>query len=216
MRRRSALDRGARTVTLAAVLTATFATASMAQTQTTSRSEVIIRFDEGQTADLLREQRDGGMDLSRLLRQTGSVEVRGQVPVRLVLHVYLMGGKDIVRQYASRPFDAPARGIVPLHDVLRAGEPSFGSFAFDPANVLEAVEMIPAGAAVEEPGRFIINGVIPYHPKDWEKMAGVYVVAAPISGQPTTGTRGTLGWPTSRQAPVGIGVLFGTPTRSGR
>lgn len=216
MRRRSALDRGARTVTLAAILTAIFATASMAQTQSTSKSEVIVRFDERQAADLLREQRDGGMDLSRLLRQVGSVEVRSPAPVRLILHVYLMRGKDVVRQYASRPFDAPTRGSVPLHDVLPKGEPGFGSFAFDPANLLEAVEMIPAGAAVEEPGRFVINGVIPFHPKDWEKMASVYVVAAPISGQPATGTRGSLGWPTSRQAPVGIGVLFGTPIRSGR
>ncbi len=175
-----------------------------------------IRFDERRAAGLLdRAQRDGGMDVSELLRQVGSIEIRGRAPARLVLYVYLMRGDDVIRRFASLPFDAPARGIVSLRDVLPADQPEFGSFAFDPTNLLEAVEMVPAGAAVEEPGRFIINGVIPFHPKGWESMAGIYVVAAPISGERPTGQRGEADWPISPTASVGIGVLFGTPARSG-
>jgi hypothetical protein len=215
MKRRSATGRWVRAMTLAAVA-AIFAALSTVQAQ--AFPDVCkIRLDERRAADLLeRAQRDGGMDISELLRQVGSVEVRGRVPARLVLYVYLMRGDEVVRRYASRSFNAPARGMVSLRDVLRAGEPEFGTFTFDPANLLEAVEMVPAGAAVDEPGRFVINGVIPFHPKGWERMAGVYIVAAPVSGERATGSLEDMGWPISREAPVGIGVLFGTPARSGR
>jgi len=100
---------------------------------------------------------------------------------------------------ATRPFDAPARGSVPLRDVLQAGEPEFGSFAFDPANLLEAVEMVPAGAAVDEPG----------------KHGGPLHRGSPISGEQPTGSRGEAGWPISPSASVGIGLLSGAPARSG-
>lgn len=58
--------------------------------------------------------------------------------------------------------------------------------------------------------------LVPFHPKGWESMAGVYVVAAPISGERPTSQRGEAGWPVSPSASVGIGVLFGTPARSDR
>lgn len=216
MKHESAIVRGLRTVTLAAVAAAMVAAPASAQAQV-SPDVRKIRFDERRAAELLEGAlTDGGMDVSELLRQVGSIEVRGRAPARLVLYVYLMRGDDVIRRYASRPFDAPARGMVSLRDVLPEGQPEFGSFTFDPANLLEAVEMVPAKAAVDEPARFIINGVIPYHPKGWESMAGIYVVATPVSGEPATGSRGMLGWPVSRQAPVGIGVLFGTPIRSSR
>ena len=215
MKRRSTVKRFPHAAILAAVAAALVVAPSTVKSQA-DPDVCKIRFDERRAADLLeRAQRDGGIDVSELLRQVGSIEVRGRTPARLVLYVFLMQGDDVVRRYASRPFDAPARGSVPLRDVLRAGEPEFGSFAFDPANLLEAVEMVPAGAAVDEPGRFIINGVIPFHPKGWESMAGVYIVAAPISGEQPTGSRGEAGWPISPSASVGIGVLFGAPARSG-
>lgn len=168
-----------------------------------------IRFDERRTADLLRRT-EGRIDLSELLRHVVVVDVRAEEHSRLVLHVYQMRGKYVVRRFASSAFEAPARGTVLLRDVLRAGEPGFGRFTFDPAHLLEAVEPIPAGAAVDEPGRFIINGVIPFHPKGWEDMETFYIVAAPVDPARSTGSREEDGWPVSRQAPVGIGVVFGT------
>lgn len=156
-----------------------------------------IRFDERRAADVLRRT-EGRIALSDLLRQVANIEVSARVPSRLVLHVYRMRGKDVVRRYTSSTFDAPARGEMLLRDVLGAGEPRFGQFVFEPEHLLEAVESIPAEPAVDDPGRFVINGVIPYHPKGWESMETFYIVAVPADRRQAS------------RATVDIGVVFAT------
>lgn len=156
-----------------------------------------IRFDDRRAADVLRrtERRTA---LSDLLRQVATIKVSARVPSRLVLHVYRMRGKEVVRRYTSTTFDAPARGEILLRDVLGAGEPRFGRFVFEPDHLVEAVESIPAGPAVDDASRFIINGVIPFHPKGWESMETFYIVAVPADRRQAS------------RASVDIGVVFAT------
>ena len=191
-------------------LLAALASAVPAAAQERADAVASVRFDERQAADLLR--RNGGqMNVADLLRQVGSVEVRAKAPARMILAVYLMRGKDVVRRYTTSEFEAPARGAIPLRQVLRDGDPPFGEFSLDPGHLLEAVELVPARAAIEEPGRFVINGVIPFHPKDWEEMTAIYIVAAPLGTKRPTDTRGDNGWPVSSTASAGIGVMFASP-----
>lgn len=160
----------------------------------------LIRFDQRHAAALLRRN-DGRADLSDLLREAGSIEVRSDRPVRLALHVYEMHGKDVVRRYVSPAFTAPAGTSVSLAKVLLPGQPQYGNFSFDPSHLVEGVKTIPADDAVEDPVRFAIDGVIPFRPKHWEQMATFYVVAVPADRSRS-----------SRQS-VGIGIVYGTPGR---
>lgn len=155
-----------------------------------------IEFDERAAVRLL-ERTNSSITVSDLLRTVGSVQIRSAERVRLVLYIYQMQGAKVLRRFRSSPFAAPASGVVSLREVLRAGEPEFGSFAFDPANLVEAAKPIPAGSAVDDPGRFVIDGVIPYQPKGWESMQTFYVVATPADRRQAEGTA------------VSVGVAFG-------
>jgi len=186
--------------TLLLAVVATTAAAVAAAPHRGSDAITSIRFDQRRAAGLL-ERNDGRLGLSELLREAASVEVRSDAPSRLVLHVYEMRGKDVVRRYASPAFGAPAAGTVSIGRVLPKGEPGFGTYSYDPSDLVEAVKPIPTDAAVEDPGRFVINGVIPYHPKLWERMSAIYVVAAPADRRQ------------SARATVNIGVAFLTAGR---
>jgi hypothetical protein len=170
------------------------------QAQTTFPDVCKIRFDQRAAAELLART-DGRARLSDLLREAASVEVHSEAEMRFVLHIYEMRGARVVRRFQSSPFTGPAGARVALGRVLGVGEPGFGSFRFDPSHLLEAVKPVPADAAIDDPGRFVIDGIIPYHPKLWETMSTFYLVAVPADRREAA------------RATVGIGVVFGASSR---
>lgn len=185
--------RSSTAVRLAALL-ALFGAAPVVAAQT-SADVYEIGFDKRRAADVLRRA-DGRIALNHLLRRAVSVRARSTDRTALVVHVYQMRGGTIVRRYASRKFLAPATGSVELRQVLRADEPRFGTFAFNAEHLVEAGEAVPADAAVEEPRRFLIDGIVPFHPKGWETRPAFYVVAVPAEAR------------RAARASVRIGVLF--------
>jgi hypothetical protein len=198
--------------------------------QDSPEAVVSIKFDESNVADML-ERNDGRATLSELLRSAASLEVRAEETTPLVLVVYMMRGENVLLRYASDRFEAAPGSSLRLSEVLRDGDPPFGRFAFLAANVLEAGERTPAQSAVDQPARYLVNGVIPYHPKGWKSMPAFYIVAVPIDARKSGGERGDQGWPISRDDPgkqasrwdigwpvsptasVGIGVAFVEATR---
>ena len=174
---------------------------------TTQVAAASIRFDQRRAAEFLK-MREGRVALSDLLREVGAVELRAGARSRLVVHIYQMSGRDVARRFTSSAFDAPATGRVALGQVLRTGQPQYGTFSFEAAHLIEAAESIPVGAVLDDPGRFLLNGVIPFRPPRWEKASPVLIVAAPETFGPATGSVAS-GWPAS--TPVNIGVVFGFP-----
>lgn len=134
---------------------------------------------DARTAARLAERSGGRLSVSDLFRRAGSVELRGPREMDLTLHVFRMRGGSVLEAFRSGPVRVPAGEPVSLGRLLQPGAPKYGDFLLNPEWVVEAGKTVPAGAAIEEPGRFVINGVIPYHPKGWETMEAYYAVAVP-------------------------------------
>lgn len=179
---------------LAATACLLAATPDEATAQTRDGVSTAIRLDARAARSIADQEQM--LEVSEVLRRVGRVDVAGSSRGHLVLHVIEMRGDRVVRRFESRPFAAPARGTVAVRDVLPAGQPDFGEFMLDPQGAAEATKQIPATDAVEQPGRFVINGVIPFHPKDWESVPAYYIAAVPADGRAAAG------------ASAGIGVLF--------
>ena len=154
-----------------------------------------IGFD-GRRAAEMAQRTDGQVAVHQLLGHAASVEVAGESSVELVLFVFQMRHDRIVRRYASTAFTARGGRPLPLREILANGEPDFGTFRFDPELMVEATKPIPADAAVQEPGRFLVNGVIPYHPKRWEERDAFYVAAVPANSR------------LRQRSEVSVGVIF--------
>ncbi|MFO7588559.1 MAG: hypothetical protein R6X22_10845 [Gemmatimonadota bacterium] len=168
--------------------------------QTSAAISTSITLDARRGAELANRTK-GSVDFSELLRQTGSVELRGAKALSLVLHVHQMQGTRIVRTYRSSPFTVPENGALPLREALQPGQPEYGSIVYDPELIRQAEEAVPAGYAVTDPGRFVINGVIPYKPKNWERMDAFYLVAVPADRR------------VAAEATARFSVLFAMPER---
>ena len=154
-----------------------------------------IQFD-GRGAAEMAQRTDGQVALHELLGRVASVEVAGESSAELVLFVFRMRYDRTLERYVSPPFEATGGRSFPLREVLAAGEPDFGTFRFDPEHIIEATKAVPADAAVEQPGRFLVNGVIPYHPKGWEERDAFYVAAVPANSR------------LRQRSAVRIGVIF--------
>lgn len=181
-------------------LIALFASPGPAAAQIAFPDVCKIRLDARRAVDLAQSS-GGQLALHELLGQAASVELAGESPVELVLFVFQMRHERVLRRYASPTFRMTGGRPFPLREVLAAGEPDFGTFRFDPEQMVEATKAIPADAAVQEPGRFLINGVIPYHPKGWEERDAFYVAAVPANSR------------LRRRSEVLIGVIFAAGDR---
>ena len=173
-----------------------------AAAQRTSETVTAVRLDARRGAELAKRS-EGMLSVSDLLRQTGTVELKGDQGMSVVVHIFRMRGGEVLESFRSRPIDVSANGTVPLGKVLQPGQPQYGNLVFEPSFVVEAGKAVPAGDAIDDPGRFVINGVIPYKPKHWESMEAIYAVAVPAD-------RSLLG---SATAMVG-GTFVRTPTWS--
>jgi len=127
----------------------------------------------------MAERSGGRLAVSDFLRRAGSVELRGPRAMDLTVHVFRMRGGSVLEAFRSGPVSVTAGEPVSLGRLLQPGSPKYGDFFLNPEWVVEAGKTVSAGAAIEDPGSFVINGVIPYHPKGWETMDSYYAVAVP-------------------------------------
>ena len=177
-----------------AVLTPALVVASPAIAQRAAGPATTASHLDARTGAKLASSSNGRISVSQLLRDAGTVELRGTSSMPLVLHVFRMRGGNVLESYQSRPVNVPAGERLSLARFLQPGSPQYGNLALEPEFVVEAVRMVPAGMAIADPGRFVINGVIPYHPKNWESMEAIYAVAVPADErQLETATAGFAG-----------------------
>ena len=113
----------------------------------------------------------------------------------VVVHIFRMRGGKVLESFRSRTIDVQANGSVPLGKILQPGQPEYGNLAFEPSFV------VAAGKAV--PGRFLINGVIPYKPRHWESMEAIYAVAVPADRSQLGSATAMFGGTFVRAAPMG-------------
>jgi hypothetical protein len=112
-----------------------------------------------------------------------------------------MRGGRVIDTQRSTPFTVPANGVISLRDALQPGWPRYESHAFDANLIKQANEAVSASAAASDPDRFIINGVIPFKPKNWEQMDAFYIVAIPAESR------------LAEAATARFSVLFAMPER---
>ena len=134
---------------------------------------------DARAAASLAARSEGRLAVSDFLRRAGSVELRGPRSMELTVHVFRMRGGSVLEAFRSDPVSVSGGEPVSLGRLLQPGAPKYGDFFLNPEWVVEAGKTVPAGAAIEDPGSFVINGVIPYHPKGWETMESYYAVAVP-------------------------------------
>ena len=134
---------------------------------------------DARAAASLAERSGGRLAVSDFLRRAGSVELRGPRAMDLTVHVFRMRGGTVLETFHTNPVSVSGGEPVSLGRLLQPGVPKYGDFFLNPEWVVEAGKTVPAGAAIEDPGSFVINGVIPYHPKGWENMESYYAVAVP-------------------------------------
>lgn len=173
-----------RTLTLALLLTVcAMGVASPAAGQRTSTPAAIVIHLDARTGAKLAARSDGRIGVADFLRATGTVELRSARQMELTVHVFRMRGGAVLDSYRSRPVTIPPGERLSMDRFLEPGAPSYGDFILNPEYVVEATKTVPAGVAIEDPGRFVINGVIPYHPKGWESMEAFFAVAVPTDGR---------------------------------
>jgi len=143
------------------------------------------------------------LSFSDLLRQTGTVELRSDRGMSVVVHIFRMRGGKVLESFRSRTIDVQANGSVPLGKILQPGQPEYGNLAFEPSFVVAAGKAVPAGEAIDDPGRFLINGVIPYKPRHWESMEAIYAVAVPADRSQLGSATAMFGGTFVRAAPMG-------------
>ncbi len=146
--------------------------------QRTTETVTAVRFDVRRGSELAKRS-EGNLSVSEFLRQTGTVELKAARGMSVVVHIFRMRRGDVLESFRSRPMDVPANGSVPLGRILQPGQPQYGNLIFEESFVVEAGKAVPAGEAIDDPGRFLINGVIPYKPRHWESMEAIYAVAVP-------------------------------------
>ena len=134
---------------------------------------------DARAAASLAARSEGRLAVSDFLRRAGSVELRGPRSMELTVHVFRMRGGSVLETFRSGPVSVSGGEPVSLGRLLQPGAPKYGDFFLNPEWVVESGKTVPAGAAIEDPGSFVINGVIPYHPKGWETMESYYAVAVP-------------------------------------
>jgi len=152
--------------------------AAPAVAQRTTEIVTAVRFDARRGSELAKRS-EGYLSVSELLRQTGTVELEAARGMSVIVHIFRMRRGEVLESFRSRPMEVPANGTVPLGKILQPGQPQYGNLVFEPSFVVEAGKAVPAGEAIDDPGRFLINGVIPYKPKHWESMEAIYAVAVP-------------------------------------
>lgn len=111
---------------------------------------------------------------------TVSTACSGGRPGIVVLYAFRIRDRKVVAKFQSQPFEVqPDRTIsVPRAEIPPPSSYSDAPLA-DPEGFLSAKEPLPVESAVREPLRFVINGVFPDKPPDWEHREMLYLVVIP-------------------------------------
>lgn len=181
---------------LAASLLATLVLSAPLSAQTATTASV--RLDSRRAADLATSS-EGSVALDGLLRSIGSVQLRSDRPMVMLLHVLHLRRGDVLRAYRSPSFRVPAGGRVWFRDVLQPGQPEYGNVPFAPENVVQARRSVPADRAIDDAWSHVIDGVFFSKPEGWRRMDAFYVVAVPADDRQ------------ARTAVVGPAVVFAMP-----
>lgn len=179
MRMRTLSAKPAPLVLGAALVLAALVTAPAAAFAQSNETVLTVKLDSRRAADLAKRS-NGELSVSDLLRQAGSAELRGPRGMQVVLYAYHLRRGEIVRHYHSSPFTIAPNSTYRLRESVQPGQPEYGNIPLNPEHVIEAGRLVPARAAVDEPGRFVINGIFAGKPDGWERMDAIYIVAAPV------------------------------------
>ena len=115
---------------------------------------------------------------------SGALMVRadcaGSRPGSVMLYAFRVQDQKVVSKFRSKPFEVEAGRTIRVPVAEIPPPSSYGDAPLaDPQGFLPAHEPLPVESAVREPLRFVINGVFPDKPPDWERREMLYLVAMP-------------------------------------
>ena len=116
--------------------------------------------------------------LSRALSVRAACE--GDRPGVVVLYAFRIRDRKVVAKFRSEPFEVEPGRTIRVPAAAIPPPTSYGDAQLaDPQGFLPAHEPLPVESAVREPMGFVINGVFPDKPPDWEHREMMYLVAIP-------------------------------------
>lgn len=106
----------------------------------------------------------------------------GDRPGAVVLYAFRVRDRKVVAKFQSKPFEVEPGRAIRVPTAVIPPPSSYGDAPLaDPQGFLAAHEPLPVESAVREPLRFVINGVFPDKPPDWERREVMYLVVVPAA-----------------------------------
>ncbi len=132
---------------------------------------------------LLAKSGARGIPLHELLDGALVLRCDCRRPVRVVLYVFRLRAGKVLGRFRSSVFATRTEGTGALYLSGKGLLPPpsfFGAKALaGPDDILPAARAISATIGVDDPGRFIIDGVFPDKPADWRERDAFFLLAMP-------------------------------------